>query len=45
MEHDAEVERSANGGAPVPEALLRDMRALRDKFPALQEKYPKFIFE
>mmetsp|Transcript_39403 Transcript_39403/g.78779 ORF Transcript_39403/g.78779 Transcript_39403/m.78779 type:complete len:194 (-) Transcript_39403:479-1060(-) len=45
LEHDAEVERSANGGAPVPQALLNDMVALRAKFPALQEKYAKFSFE
>ena len=45
LEHDAEEERSANGGTPVPEALLNDMKALRDKFPALAEKYSKFIFE
>ena len=44
-EDDAEKERNANGGTPVPEALLKDMRALRAKFPALQKKYAKFIFE
>jgi len=45
LEHEAEVERSANGGAPVPEALLKDMRDLRAKLPPLQEKYAQFAFE
>ena len=45
LEHEAGLERNANGGAPVPEALLKDMRDLRNKFPALQKKYAKFCFE
>ena len=44
-EYDAEVERTANGGAPLPPSMLDEMRALRAKHPALREKYPRFPFE
>ena len=44
-EHDARVERTAQGGVSVPWALQKDMVALRNKFPSLTEKYAKLPFE
>lgn len=45
MEYEAEVERNANGGTPLPPALIKDMKDLRELYPSLQEKYSKFPFE
>ena len=44
-ENDARTARTAQGGVSVPGALQKDMVALRDKLPALQEKYAKLPFE
>ena len=44
-EDDARKERTAQGGLSVPYALQKDMVALRDKLPALKEKYAKLPFE
>lgn len=44
-EYDAEIERTANGGVPLPPSMLEEMVELRAKFPALQEKYPVLPFE
>ena len=44
-EHDARVQREAQGGMIVPESLQNNMKALRDSRPGLQEKYAKFPFE
>jgi len=45
LEHVARVERTAQGGVSVPYALQKDMVALRNKLPSLQEKYAKLPFE
>eukprot|EP00177_Eucheuma_denticulatum_P002744 GFKZ01004938.1.p2 GENE.GFKZ01004938.1~~GFKZ01004938.1.p2 ORF type:complete len:142 (+),score=26.45 GFKZ01004938.1:128-553(+) len=46
LEHEAVSECKKNGGTLVPEALQRDMIALRERFPeALGSKYAKFTFE
>ena len=37
--------RTANGGTPVPHVLQSQMAELRDRCPALAEKYPKLPFE
>lgn len=44
-ENDARTARTAQGGVSVPYALQKDMVALRNKFPALGEKYAKLPFE
>jgi L-2-hydroxycarboxylate dehydrogenase (NAD+) len=44
-EHDARVERTAQGGVSVPWALQKDMAALRDKLPTIKDKYAKLPFE
>lgn len=44
-EHDARVERMAQGGMKVPKALQKDMKVLRDNRPGLKEKYSKLPFE
>lgn len=44
-EHDARVERTAQGGMKVPLSLQKNMVALRENRPGLKEKYPKFPFE
>ena len=44
-ENDARTARTAQGGVSVPYALQKDMVALRNKFPALSEKYAKLPFE
>jgi len=44
-ENDARTARTAQGGVSVPGALQKDMVMLRDKLPALKEKYAKLPFE
>lgn len=44
-EHDAMKKRTVENGTPVPEALQKDMVQLREQYPRLAEKYPKFPFE
>ena len=44
-EHDARVQREAQGGMIVPESLQKNMKILRDTRPGLKEKYPRFPFE
>lgn len=44
-ENDARVARTAQGGVSVPYALQKDMVALRNKIPALAEKYATLPFE
>ena len=45
-EHDAEVERTAQGGVMVGAALQKNMIDLRNRFPdSLGKKYAKFSFE
>jgi LDH2 family malate/lactate/ureidoglycolate dehydrogenase len=44
-EHNERVKQYAQGGMNVPEVLQHNMKDLRDKFPALKEKYPSFPFE
>jgi len=45
LENDARIARTAQGGVSVPYALQKDMVALRNKLPSLQEKYSKLFFE
>ena len=45
LEHEARVGRTAQGGVSVPYSLQKDMVALRNKLPQLQEKYAKLPFE
>jgi len=45
LENDCRIERTEQGGVSVPYALQKDMVALRNKLPALQEKYAKLPFE
>lgn len=45
LENDARVARTAQGGMKVPNVLQQNMVDLRNKFPNLQEKYPKLPFE
>ena len=44
-EHDAQVQREKMGGTMIPEALMKDMVKMREQFPVIKEKYPKFDFE
>lgn len=44
-EHDARVERTAQGGMTVVPALQTSMKDLRDARPGLKEKYPTLPFE
>eukprot|EP00172_Hildenbrandia_rubra_P000165 Plantae.Rhodophyta-Hildenbrandia_rubra.ctg10738.p1 GENE.Plantae.Rhodophyta-Hildenbrandia_rubra.ctg10738~~Plantae.Rhodophyta-Hildenbrandia_rubra.ctg10738.p1 ORF type:complete len:454 (-),score=105.37 Plantae.Rhodophyta-Hildenbrandia_rubra.ctg10738:390-1751(-) len=44
-EHDALVQREKRGGTMIPEALMKDMVRMREQFPAIKQKYPKFDFE
>jgi L-2-hydroxycarboxylate dehydrogenase (NAD+) len=44
-EHDARLEREAQGGMVVAHVLQQNMMNLREKRPGLQEKYPKFPWE
>mmetsp|Transcript_954 Transcript_954/g.817 ORF Transcript_954/g.817 Transcript_954/m.817 type:complete len:98 (+) Transcript_954:16-309(+) len=44
-EQDARLERTAQGGMVVSKPLQQNMIDLRNKHPALKEKYPKFPFE
>jgi len=44
-ENDQRVKRYAQGGMNVPESLQENMKDLRDKIPALKEKYPTLPFE
>uniref|UniRef100_A0A7S1TC16 Malate dehydrogenase n=2 Tax=Compsopogon caeruleus TaxID=31354 RepID=A0A7S1TC16_9RHOD len=45
MEYEAELERTQNGGTPLPPALVQDMKELRSMYPVLHQKYSKFPFE
>eukprot|EP00957_Ditylum_brightwellii_P174950 13321263-Ditylum_brightwellii.AAC.1 len=45
IENDARVARTAQGGMKVSKVLQQNMIDLRDKHPALQEKYKQFPFE
>ena len=44
-EHDARLQRTAQGGMNVPKALRQDMIDLRNNRPGLKEKYAKLPFE
>ena len=45
IEHENRLDRTSKGGVIVPPALLKDMRDLRERFPEIAAKYPKFSFE
>lgn len=45
LENDAFGERHAAGGTLVPTALQNDMLKLRELYPSIKEKYPRFSFE
>jgi len=45
IEHECRLERNAQGGMKVLDALQNDMKVLRDNRPGLKEKYPKLPFE
>lgn len=45
MEHEGTVAVEKNGGTLVPEALQRDMLAIREKYASIKDKYAKFSFE
>lgn len=45
LEHEGVVACEKNGGTKVPDALIKDMLAIRERYPSIQEKYPKFSFE
>lgn len=45
LEHEGTLACERNGGTLVPDALQKDMLAIREKYPSIQEKYPKFSFE
>lgn len=45
LEHEGVLECQKIGGTRVPEALMKDMVAIREKYPVIKEKYAKFSFE
>lgn len=45
LEHEGVLECKKLGGVQVPEALMKDMYAIRELYPSILEKYPKFSFE
>lgn len=45
LEHEGVLECKKLGGVQVPEALMNDMCAIRELYPSILEKYPKFSFE
>lgn len=45
LEHEGVIACKKNGGTVVPEPLMKHMIAIREQYPTIAEKYPKFSFE
>ena len=45
LEYEGVLECERNGGTLVPDALQRDMIAIRERYESIGVKYPRFSFE
>lgn len=45
LEYEGSVQCEKLGGTRVPEALMKDMKNIREMYPSIKEKYSKFSFE